>query len=131
MISSPFSNFASNTADEILFPILAVDFVFIDSLQSTVGPVAADESYTLPSPSENGGEALPSHLRDNQKSALAKDILGWNNNVCDVPKTLSQRWHQCSACGLSAARDHVSAQLIDRLGLSLQDPTWAVAPCVS
>jgi putative transposase len=48
-----------------------------------------------------------------------------------VPKTLSQRWHQCSACGLSAARDQVSAQLIDRLGLSLQDPTWAVAPCVS
>jgi putative transposase len=36
-----------------------------------------------------------------------------------VPKTLSQRWHQCSACGLSAARDHVSAQLISGLGLSL------------
>lgn len=36
-----------------------------------------------------------------------------------VPKTLSQRWHQCPACGLSAARDHVSAQLISWLGLSL------------
>ena len=36
-----------------------------------------------------------------------------------VPKTLSQRWHQCSDCGLSAARDHVSAQLILGLGLSL------------
>jgi putative transposase len=36
-----------------------------------------------------------------------------------VPKTLSQRWHQCPACGLSAARDHVSAQLILGLGLSL------------
>jgi putative transposase len=36
-----------------------------------------------------------------------------------VPKTLSQRWHQCPACGLSAARDHVSAQLISGLGLSL------------
>ena len=35
-----------------------------------------------------------------------------------VPKTLSQRWHQCEQCGLSAARDHVSAQLILRLGLS-------------
>ena len=34
-------------------------------------------------------------------------------------KTLSQRWHHCEACGLSAARDHVSAQLILRLGLSL------------
>ncbi|MCP9494857.1 MAG: transposase [Pyrinomonadaceae bacterium MAG19_C2-C3] len=29
-----------------------------------------------------------------------------------TPKTLSQRWHQCLACGLSANRDHVSAQLI-------------------
>jgi putative transposase len=29
-----------------------------------------------------------------------------------VPKILSQRWHQCEACGLSMARDHVSAQLI-------------------
>lgn len=29
-----------------------------------------------------------------------------------VEKTLSQRWHECSACGLSAPRDHVSAQLI-------------------
>lgn len=36
-----------------------------------------------------------------------------------VPKTLGQRWHQCEACGLSAARDHVSAQLILGLGLSL------------
>jgi putative transposase len=36
-----------------------------------------------------------------------------------VPKTLSQRWHPCAACGLSAARDHVSAQLISGLGLSL------------
>jgi putative transposase len=36
-----------------------------------------------------------------------------------VPKTLSQRWHQCKQCGLSAARDHVSAQLILGLGLSL------------
>jgi putative transposase len=36
-----------------------------------------------------------------------------------VPKTLRQRWHQCPACGLSAARDHVSAQLILGLGLSL------------
>lgn len=29
-----------------------------------------------------------------------------------VAKTLSERWHLCSACGLSAGRDHVSAQLI-------------------
>jgi len=36
-----------------------------------------------------------------------------------VPKTLSQRWHECGECGWSAARDHVSAQLILGLGLSL------------
>lgn len=29
-----------------------------------------------------------------------------------TPKTLSQRWHQCSACGVSQGRDHVSAQVI-------------------
>ncbi len=29
-----------------------------------------------------------------------------------VPKTLSQRWHECSACGLSLPRDHVSALVI-------------------
>ncbi len=29
-----------------------------------------------------------------------------------VPKGLNHRWHSCSACGLSAGRDHVSAQVI-------------------
>jgi putative transposase len=37
----------------------------------------------------------------------------------EVRKTLHQRWHTCQECGLSAARDHVSAQLILGLGLSL------------
>jgi putative transposase len=36
-----------------------------------------------------------------------------------VPKTLSQRWHHCLACGLSLARDHVSALLIQGLGRRL------------
>jgi putative transposase len=36
-----------------------------------------------------------------------------------VRKTLGQRWHQCPNCGWSAARDHVSAQLIFRQGLCL------------
>lgn len=44
-----------------------------------------------------------------------------------VPKTLSQRWHQCEQCGLSAARDHVSAQLILGLGLSQLGITQSVA----
>jgi IS605 OrfB family transposase len=29
-----------------------------------------------------------------------------------VPKTLKDRWHLCPACGLSANRDHMSAQVI-------------------
>ena len=29
-----------------------------------------------------------------------------------VPKTLADRWHACPVCGLSAGRDHVSAQII-------------------
>jgi putative transposase len=36
-----------------------------------------------------------------------------------VPKTLSHRWHECEQCGLSRARDHVSAQLILGRGLRL------------
>ena len=48
-----------------------------------------------------------------------------------VSKTLGQRWHQCPACGLSLARDHVSAQLILSRGLRDQDSTWASTPCVS
>ncbi|MFN2455257.1 MAG: zinc ribbon domain-containing protein [Pyrinomonadaceae bacterium] len=37
-----------------------------------------------------------------------------------TPKDLSQRWHQCFECGLSAQRDHVSAQVIlSRAGIPL------------
>jgi putative transposase len=48
-----------------------------------------------------------------------------------VPKTLSQRWHLCPACGLSLQRDQVSAQLVLSRGLRDQDSTWANAPSVS
>ena len=48
-----------------------------------------------------------------------------------MPKTLSQRWHKCQACGLSAARDHVSALEILRLGRSLIAPTWPDTACVA
>ena len=48
-----------------------------------------------------------------------------------VPKKLWDRWHSCPACGLERARDHVSAQLILRLGLSLRSSTWPdVGACV-
>lgn len=48
-----------------------------------------------------------------------------------VRKTLKDRIHICLSCGLVADRDHVSALIIQGLGQSLQDPTWATAPCVS
>ncbi|MBC7912112.1 MAG: IS200/IS605 family element transposase accessory protein TnpB [Pyrinomonadaceae bacterium] len=39
-----------------------------------------------------------------------------------TPKTLRQRWHHCLSCGLSANRDHVSAQVILQrtVGLTVQ-----------
>lgn len=40
-----------------------------------------------------------------------------------VPKLLKDRWHSCPACGLEAPRDLVSAQIIQRLGLSRQTLT--------
>lgn len=43
-----------------------------------------------------------------------------------VPKTLAERWHRCESCGLSAPRDHVSAQVILRLGRSLLEPSIPV-----
>jgi putative transposase len=44
-----------------------------------------------------------------------------------TPKTLSQRWHECSMCGLSQSRDHVSAQLILGRGLRLQNATCSTS----
>jgi putative transposase len=65
-------------------------------------------------------------LRDKAAEA-GRVVLGVNpsgtSQTCTcgtpVPKTLSQRWHECGACGLSLARDHVSALLIRGLGRSL------------
>ncbi len=53
--------------------------------------------------------------------------------VCgaSVPKTLKQRWHECTSCGLSVDRDHASALEILRLGLSLSDLTYSVTSSVS
>lgn len=44
-----------------------------------------------------------------------------------VPKDLKERWHQCPECGLSANRDHVSAQLILARGLRVQDSRCSVS----
>ncbi len=48
-----------------------------------------------------------------------------------VPKTLSDRWHDCPDCGLSLPRDQVSAMLIRRLGQSRQAPTQRIAAHVA
>jgi putative transposase len=49
----------------------------------------------------------------------------------EVRKTLADRWHLCLSCGLSAARDHVSAQVILGRAVRLQDLTGPVAASVS
>jgi putative transposase len=49
----------------------------------------------------------------------------------NVRKTLKQRWHECRLCGLSASRDHVSARLILRLGLSLRALTCPAGESVA
>jgi putative transposase len=45
----------------------------------------------------------------------------------EVRKTLSVRWHQCDSCGLSANRDHVSAQVILGRAVRLQSSTCSVS----
>ena len=49
----------------------------------------------------------------------------------DVPKSLADRIHCCPHCGLVIDRDVNAARNILRLGLSLWDKTWEVAPSVS
>jgi len=48
-----------------------------------------------------------------------------------VEKTLSQRWHECSGCGLSAQRDHVSAQLVLAKALPSGANVEVVDSCVA
>lgn len=48
-----------------------------------------------------------------------------------VSKTLANRVHHCSHCGLTLDRDVNAARNILRLGLSLWDKTWGSSPCVS
>lgn len=49
----------------------------------------------------------------------------------DVPKSLADRIHSCSHCGLVVDRDVNAARNILRLGLSLWDETWHSSACVS
>jgi putative transposase len=47
-----------------------------------------------------------------------------------VPKRLHDRWHTCPACGLSAPRDVVSAQVIEARGRRVQTSTAPVGAVV-
>jgi putative transposase len=64
---------------------------------------------------ESAGRVL---LRVNPRGTSQRCVCG-----ALVSKTLAQRRHNCTACGLSASRDHASALEILRLGLSLQSVT--------
>jgi putative transposase len=64
------------------------------------------------------------HKAEDAGRALIKVNPSGTSQICtcgaSAPKRLSQRWHQCSECGLSQGRDHVSAQVIlQRAGQSL------------
>ncbi|MCE6957510.1 transposase, partial [Cereibacter sphaeroides] len=45
--------------------------------------------------------------------------VGGNSQTClcgaSVPKELKDRWHDCPACGLSAPRDVVSANIVETI----------------
>ncbi len=48
-----------------------------------------------------------------------------------VPKALGDRWHHCTACGLSVPRDHASALCIEQLGRSCYANTWTSGSSVA
>jgi putative transposase len=48
-----------------------------------------------------------------------------------VPKTLGDRWHHCTACGLSVPRDHASALCIKSRGRRLYAETWTSGSSVA
>jgi putative transposase len=68
---------------------------------------------------ENAGRVL---VKVDPRGTSQRSVCGKAN-----PKDLSQRWHECLTCGLSLPRDHVSALIIQGLGLSLQAPREAMA----
>lgn len=77
---------------------------------------------------------LTSKAESAGRQVIAVDPRGTSQTcLCGehVPKTLSDRWHDCPACGLSLPRDQVSALLIKRLGHSRQASTQRVAAHVA
>ncbi len=77
---------------------------------------------------------LTSKAEEAGRDTIAVDPRGTSQTCpcgATVPKTLSDRWHDCPGCGLSLPRDQVSAMLIKRLGHSRQAPTQRVAAYVA
>jgi putative transposase len=68
---------------------------------------------------------------------LVKVDPGGTSQTCicgtRVEKELKDRWHECKSCGISVPRDHMSAQVILKLGLgsSLRAQTCPVAESVA
>jgi len=77
---------------------------------------------------------LTSKAEEAGRDTIAVDPRGTSQTCpcgATVPKTLSDRWHDCPGCGLSLPRDQVSAMLIKRLGHGRQAPTQRVAAYVA
>jgi len=77
---------------------------------------------------------LTSKAEEAGRDVIAVDPRGTSQTcICgaSVPKSLSDRWHDCPSCGVSLPRDQVSAILIKRLGHSRQAPTQRVAAYVA
>lgn len=80
-------------------------------------------------------DKLTSKAVDAGRQVVRVDPHGTTQNCSScgtrVPKTLSQRWHNCPNCGLSLSRDENSAREILGRGLRLAELTWPVAAFVS
>jgi putative transposase len=122
-------------------------------LASTYSLIAI-EDLTLGFLTQNGHLALSAHdaalgtfrqILGNKVEETGSQLVPVNpqytSQVCSgcgafVPKDLSVRIHACPHCGLTIDRDvnaarNILKRALERLGLSRQDGTWAVAPCVS
>jgi len=111
------------------------DWIFVENL-NVQGMVKNHHLARCITDAAWGGfvEVLSSKAAEAGKRVV-RVAAGYTSQGCSqcgglVAKELSQRWHRCT-CGFSTHRDHNAALNILRLGLSLQDVTWAVAPCVS
>jgi len=113
----------------LMFGLIAVEDLNIKGLASGMLAKSVNDAgwgrfiETLADKAENAGRQL---VKVDPRGTSQTCLCG-----AHTPKTLSQRWHECQSCGLSASRDHVSAQLILGRGLRLRALTWSDATCVA